>query len=105
VRGQRLRGEAVEGRHVREGEVYLKTYDTVREARESVGAYFSFYSNERPHKALGYRTPSDVFHSQSGAEDAVLQSADRGVEGAGSGITSSVGSRHEGNYPSSGTLS
>ena len=24
--------------------------------------YFHFYNNERPHQALGYRTPAEVFH-------------------------------------------
>lgn len=38
-------------------EVYLSEYKTVREARESIRRYFSFYNSERLHQALGYKTP------------------------------------------------
>ena len=31
------------------------------EARKELGAYFNFYNNRRPHQALGYRTPAEVF--------------------------------------------
>ena len=42
-------------------EVYLKGYQIVPEARVGIGAYFRFYNGERPHQALGYRTPGEVF--------------------------------------------
>ena len=42
-------------------EVYLKAYVSVAEARAGIGAYLSFYNTERPHQALGYRTPAQVF--------------------------------------------
>ena len=42
-------------------EVYLKDYGEVDEARESLAAYFEFYNHERPHQALGYRTPGEVY--------------------------------------------
>ena len=48
-------------------EVYLKAYANATEARREVGAYFRFYNDQRPHQALGYRTPAEVFH---GAIDA-----------------------------------
>ena len=32
------------------------------EARRELGAYFRFYNNLRPHQALGYWTPAEVFH-------------------------------------------
>lgn len=38
-------------------EVYLKAYETVREAKEGLGSYFRFYNTERLHEASGYRTP------------------------------------------------
>ncbi|MFU8795733.1 MAG: transposase, partial [Dehalococcoidia bacterium] len=44
-------------------EVYLKAYQDGREARRSLGQYFHFYNNERPHQALGYKTPAEVFVS------------------------------------------
>ena len=34
------------------------------EARRELGAYFRFYNNLRPHQALGYRTPAEVFHGE-----------------------------------------
>jgi putative transposase len=42
-------------------EVYLKGYDSVTDAREGIGAYLRFFNVERPHQALGYRTPAHVF--------------------------------------------
>ena len=42
-------------------EVYLKANDSVAEARAGIGAWFGFYNDERPHQALGYRTPSEVY--------------------------------------------
>ena len=45
-------------------DVYLKGYQVVSEARAGIGAYFRFYNGERPHQALGYRTPWDVFESR-----------------------------------------
>ena len=50
-------------RTVKYEEVYLKAYQDGREARISLGNYFNFYNNERPHQALGYRTPAKVFTS------------------------------------------
>ncbi len=48
-------------RSVKYEEVYLKAYQTVREAKESVGSYFRFYNTERLHEALGYRTSLEVY--------------------------------------------
>ncbi len=39
-------------------EVYLKDYETVREASLSIGKYFNFFNYERPHQSLEYKTPS-----------------------------------------------
>ncbi len=50
-------------RSVKYEEVYLKAYQDGREARIWLGNYFRFYNTERPHQALGYRTPAEVFNS------------------------------------------
>jgi len=50
-------------RTVKYEEVYLKAYQDGREARIGLGNYFRFYNTERPHQALGYRTPAEVFNS------------------------------------------
>jgi putative transposase len=42
-------------------EVYLKAYHDGKEARASLRDYFHFYNVERPHQALGYRTPAQAF--------------------------------------------
>ena len=42
-------------------EVYLNAYESVVEARAGIGAYLRFYNNERPHQALDYQTPAQVF--------------------------------------------
>ena len=48
-------------------EVYLKAYASAFEARRELGAYFRLYNNQRPHQALGYRTPAEVFHGAGNA--------------------------------------
>ncbi len=50
-------------RSVKYEEVYLKAYQDGRDARIGLGNYFRFYNTERPHQALGYRTPAKVFTS------------------------------------------
>jgi len=50
-------------RSVKYEEVYLKAYQDGKEARAGIGNYFRFYNTERPHQALGYRTPAEVFNA------------------------------------------
>jgi len=52
-------------RTVKYEEVYLKAYQNGREARIGLGNYLRFYDTERPHQALGYRTPAEVFTSMT----------------------------------------
>lgn len=52
---------ALWARTVKYEEVYLKDYESVPVARGSLGAYFAFYNQERPHQALGYQTPAAVY--------------------------------------------
>lgn len=54
-------------RSVKYEEVYLHEYRTVAEARVYLDAYFRFYNEERPHEALGYRTPHEVYFGSSAA--------------------------------------
>lgn len=48
-------------RTVKYEEVYLKSYETVWEAKENLGRYFDFYNNKRIHQSLGYKTPAEVY--------------------------------------------
>ena len=52
-------------RSVKYEEVFLRDYKTVREAKNGLARYCEFYNNERPHQALGYRTPREVYFSQT----------------------------------------
>jgi putative transposase len=42
-------------------EVYLNDYASPRQARAGLARYFHFYNFERPHQALDYRTPAQVY--------------------------------------------
>jgi putative transposase len=62
------RGRAVDNifterlwRSVKYEEVYLHDYDGPRDARRNLGCYFQFYNYDRPHQALDYRTPADLY--------------------------------------------
>jgi len=48
-------------RTVKYEEVYLKAYFNGRDAKAGLEAYFCFYNTQRPHQALDYRTPMEVF--------------------------------------------
>ena len=52
-------------RTVKYEEVYLKAYTDGRQAKTELEAYFHFYNTQRPHQALGYRTPAEVFNGDS----------------------------------------
>ena len=52
-------------RTVKYEEVYLKAYKDGKDARIGIGDYFRFYNTERPHQALDYRTPGEVFNSMT----------------------------------------
>jgi len=49
-------------RTVKYEEVYLKDYESVKDAVVNLGLYWSFYNEERPHQSLEYRTPSEVYY-------------------------------------------
>ena len=52
-------------RSVKYEEVYLRDYADGWEAQERLGAYFRFYSHERIHQALDYRTPAEVYRQRN----------------------------------------
>ena len=52
-------------RSVKYEEVYLKAYDSVGEARASLGRYLDFYNRNRPHSSLDRRTPDEAYFNPS----------------------------------------
>jgi putative transposase len=46
-------------------EVFIKAYGSVAEVRLGIGRWLVFYNDERPHQALGYRTPRAVFEDEA----------------------------------------
>ena len=48
-------------RSIKYEEVYLKAYDSVSEARASIGRYLTFYNSRRPHSSLDRRTPDQAY--------------------------------------------
>jgi putative transposase len=48
-------------RSVKYEEVYLRAYDSVAEARASIGRYLNFYNGKRPHSSLDARTPDHAY--------------------------------------------
>lgn len=52
-------------RTVKYEEVYLKDYETPREAMQGLGTFFVRYNEWRQHQALDYRTPAAVYFNSS----------------------------------------
>ena len=48
-------------RSVKYEEVYLRAYDSVSEARASIGCYIDFYNERRPHTSLDGMTPDRAY--------------------------------------------
>jgi putative transposase len=48
-------------RSVKYEEVYLRAYDSVSEARASIGRYLNFYNGRRPHSSLDGVTPDQAY--------------------------------------------
>lgn len=51
-------------RSVKYEEVYLKDYATGADCYAGLKAYWKFYCDERPHQALAYRTPAEVYRGR-----------------------------------------
>src|SRR5260221_3466351 len=48
-------------RSVKYEEVYLRAYESVGEARNSIGRYLDFYNRRRPHSSLDGSTPDQAY--------------------------------------------
>ena len=52
-------------RSVKWEEVYVNSYHSVQDAWHGLQRYFVYYNHERPHQALAYLTPAEVYHGES----------------------------------------
>ena len=41
--------------------LYLNAYDTIREARQGIADWITYYNQERPHSSLGDQTPEETY--------------------------------------------
>lgn len=48
-------------RTIKYQEVYLKDYQTVKQAIDEIGNFIKFYNNLRPHQSLDEKTPAEVY--------------------------------------------
>ena len=87
--GGRFTGEAFSGvlkqngvKISMDGKGHLKAYSSGREAKAGLDAYFFFYNNQRPHQALGYRTPAEAFNGDSGPSTEPQKETRRSPTGA-----------------------
>jgi putative transposase len=53
-------------RSVKYEHVYLREDSTPRAVRQGLEEYFDFYNNRRPHQALEYRTPAELYGGSHG---------------------------------------
>jgi putative transposase len=51
-------------RSIKYEEVYLRAYDSVGEARQSIGRYLEFYNGRRPHSSLDGMTPDQAYFTE-----------------------------------------
>jgi putative transposase len=51
-------------RSIKYEEVYLRAYDSVGEARQSISRYLEFYNGRRPHSSLDGMTPDQAYFTE-----------------------------------------
>jgi putative transposase len=51
-------------RSVKYEEVYLRAYDSVSEARNSIGHYLDFYNGKRPHQSFDGATQDQAYFTK-----------------------------------------
>lgn len=56
-------------RTIKYEEVYLKQYESPRQARQELATYLRFYNERRLHQALAYRTPAELYFAPASKEN------------------------------------
>ena len=41
--------------------IFIRSYDSLNEARKGINTFIEHYNHGRPHQALGYKTPAMVY--------------------------------------------
>jgi len=59
-------------RTIKYEEVYLKQYESPRQARQELAAYLRFYNERRLHQSLDYQTPAEVYFAAITKGDSTL---------------------------------
>jgi len=59
-------------RSVKYEDIYLKAYANVGELTTGLDEYFTFFNEERPHQALSYATPNEVYANREGGGAKIL---------------------------------
>lgn len=72
-------------------EVYLKTYDSVGEARQEIRKYIEWYNTKRRHQGLGYITPLQAMNGDKIPENSMFARPDGFVDNSDELPTSSTG--------------
>jgi len=44
--------------------IHISAYETVAEAREGIAKFIKYYNEDRPHQALKYKTPQELYFGQ-----------------------------------------
>ncbi len=52
-------------RTVKYEEVYLQSYESPRQAKESLKTYFYWYNFRRLHQSLNHKTPAEIYFQKS----------------------------------------
>lgn len=66
-------------RTIKYEEVYLHDYASPKEARCGLEHYLNFYNHERPHQALDYRTPAEVYFAKTVEKEQATRATKKGV--------------------------
>ena len=50
-------------RTIKYEDIFIQSYETLGEARIGIKAFIEYYIHERPHQALGYKTPAEIYYN------------------------------------------
>jgi putative transposase len=45
--------------------IFLHSFETVHEAKQSIGQFIDMYNNKRLHQSLGYKTPAELYNERN----------------------------------------